>query len=243
MIRIEHLTKVFEDPKGNALTVLDNIQLHIKKGEIVGIIGVSGAGKSTLMRCMSALETPSSGSIFIDGKEIAHLSPSEKINFYRRMGIVFQGYNLMLQKTVAQNIALPLELSHMPKNQINERVDELLHLVGLSDKKESYPSKLSGGQKQRVAIARALANHPSVLLCDEPTSALDYLTTRSILKLLKDINQRLGITMILITHSLDVVKAICDQVVVLSESKIVEQGPVQEVLTNPTSPVTKEFLL
>jgi D-methionine transport system ATP-binding protein len=242
MIRIQNLDKIFTDSSGSDLKVLDDVSLHIEKGDIVGIMGVSGAGKSTLMRCMAALEAPSSGSIHIAGKNLSSLNSKEKIAFYKEMGIIFQGYNLLMQKTVASNIALPLELSHVPKDEIEKKVTTLLQLVDLTDKKDSYPSKLSGGQKQRVAIARALANDPSVLLCDEPTSALDYLTTRSILGLLKDINTRLGITIVIITHSLEVVKSICDKIIVLSESKIVEQGPVKDVLSNPTSSITKQFL-
>lgn len=241
MIRITDLTKNFIN-EGKELKVLDHINLHVEKGDIVGIIGVSGAGKSTLLRCIGCLEEPSSGSIIIDNKEVAHLSPKEKIAFYKELGTVFQGYNLLMQKTVAKNIALPLEISKVPKVEIESRVKELLTLVGLEDKANIYPSKLSGGQKQRVAIARALANHPKILLCDEPTSALDSLTTHSILNLLKDINKKLGVTIVIITHDIDVVKTTCNKVVVLDQSQLIEQGFTQQVFESPQSHITQRFL-
>lgn len=241
MIRITDLTKNFIN-EGKELKVLDHINLHVEKGDIVGIIGVSGAGKSTLLRCIGCLEEPSSGSIIIDNKEVAHLSPKEKIDFYKELGTVFQGYNLLMQKTVAKNIALPLEISKVPKVEIESRVKELLTLVGLEDKANIYPSKLSGGQKQRVAIARALANHPKILLCDEPTSALDSLTTHSILNLLKDINKKLGVTIVIITHDIDVVKTTCNKVVVLDQSQLIEQGFTQQVFESPQSHITQRFL-
>lgn len=241
MIQISDLTKTFTND-GKELKVLDQINLHVEKGDILGIIGISGAGKSTLLRCMGCLEEPTSGTITIDGKDVSHLSQPEKIAFYKQLGTVFQGYNLLMQKTVAKNIALPLEISKTPKAEIEKRVNELLTLVGLEDKANIYPAKLSGGQKQRVAIARALANHPKILLCDEPTSALDSLTTRSILNLLKDINNRLGVTIVIITHDIDVVKNVCNKVVVLDESKLIEQGTTSEVFTRPQSSITQRFL-
>lgn len=241
MIRITDLTKTFHN-EGKELKVLDHINLHVEKGDILGIIGVSGAGKSTLLRCIGCLEEPTSGSIVIDNKDVSHLSSKEKIAFYKELGTVFQGYNLMMQKTVAKNIALPLEINKVPKAEIEERVHELLSLVGLEDKANVYPSKLSGGQKQRVAIARALANHPKILLCDEPTSALDSLTTRSILNLLKDINARLGVTIVIITHDIDVVKTTCNKVVVLDQSQLIEQGLTSDVLGAPQSSITQRFL-
>lgn len=241
MIKINNLTKTFIND-GKELKVLDHISLDVEKGDILGIIGVSGAGKSTLLRCIGCLEEPTSGTITIDGKDVSHLSSKEKIAFYKELGTVFQGYNLLMQKTVAKNIALPLEISKVPKEEINQRVQELLQLVGLDDKANIYPSKLSGGQKQRVAIARALANQPKILLCDEPTSALDSLTTRSILNLLKDINRRLGVTIVIITHDIDVVKTTCNKVVVLDNSKLIEQGHTSEILTSPQSSITQRFL-
>lgn len=241
MIKINNLTKTFIND-GKELKVLDHISLNVEKGDILGIIGVSGAGKSTLLRCIGCLEEPTSGTITIDGKDVSHLSSKEKIAFYKELGTVFQGYNLLMQKTVAKNIALPLEISKVPKEEINQRVHELLQLVGLDDKANVYPSKLSGGQKQRVAIARALANQPKILLCDEPTSALDSLTTRSILNLLKDINRRLGVTIVIITHDIDVVKTTCNKVVVLDNSKLIEQGHTSEILTSPQSSITQRFL-
>lgn len=241
MIRITDLTKTFHN-EGKELKVLDHINLHVEKGDILGIIGVSGAGKSTLLRCIGCLEEPTSGSIVIDNKDVSHLSSKEKIAFYKELGTVFQGYNLMMQKTVAKNIALPLEINKVPKAEIDKRVHELLSLVGLEDKANVYPSKLSGGQKQRVAIARALANHPKILLCDEPTSALDSLTTRSILNLLKDINARLGVTIVIITHDIDVVKTTCNKVVVLDQSQLIEQGLTSDVLGAPQSSITQRFL-
>ncbi|MGL4736559.1 MAG: methionine ABC transporter ATP-binding protein [Cellulosilyticaceae bacterium] len=241
MIHITDLTKTFIN-EGKELKVLDHINLHVAKRDILGIIGISGAGKSTLLRCIGCLEEPTSGSIIIDNQEVAHLSPKEKIDFYKELGTVFQGYNLMMQKTVAKNIALPLEISKVPKAEIESRVKELLTLVGLEDKANIYPSKLSGGQKQRVAIARALANHPKILLCDEPTSALDSLTTRAILNLLKDINEKLGVTIVIITHDIDVVKTTCNKVVVLDQSQLIEQGLTQEVFEAPKSHITQRFL-
>lgn len=241
MIKIENLSKTFSS-NDNELTVLDHINLHIDEGDILGIIGVSGAGKSTLMRCIGGLETPTSGNILIDNTNILTLSSKEKITLYKKLGTVFQGYNLLLQKTVAQNIALPLTISHCPKKQITQRVTELLSLVGLEDKANVYPTQLSGGQKQRVAIARALVNNPKILLCDEPTSALDCITTKSILNLLRDINKKFGVTIIVITHDIDVVKDICSKVVVLDESRLVEQGSTHHVISNPQSMITQRFL-
>lgn len=203
---------------------------------------MSGAGKSTLLRCIAMLETPSSGSIEIDGKDIFSLKGKELLDLKKSLGVVFQGYNLLMQRSIRQNIAFPLELIKMPKDQIAKRVDELLCLVGLSDKAEEYPSQLSGGQRQRVAIARALASNPKVLLCDEPTSALDPLTTRSILKLLREINHTLGVTIVIITHEIGVVRSICNKVAVIDAGEIAESGLTKEVFAAPQSQAAKQLL-
>ena len=219
MIRVSGLTKVFS--AGGEVVALHDIRLDVDKGDIYGIIGMSGAGKSTLLRCIGLLETPTQGSV---------------------VGIIFLGYNLLMQRTVADNVSFPLELSRTDKATRKARVAELLELVGLSDKANSYPSQLSGGQKQRVAIARALANNPRILLCDEPTSALDSFTTKSILALLKQINQRLGVTIVIITHEIGVVRAICNKVAIINEGSFVEQGETDKVLVSPEHPVTKLLL-
>lgn len=203
---------------------------------------MSGAGKSTLLRCIAMLETPSSGSIEIDGKDIFSLKGKELLDLKKSLGVVFQGYNLLMQRSIRQNIAFPLELIKMPKDQIAKRVDKLLRLVGLSDKAEEYPSQLSGGQRQRVAIARALASNPKVLLCDEPTSALDPLTTRSILKLLREINHTLGVTIVIITHEIGVVRSICNKVAVIDAGEIAESGLTKEVFAAPQSQAAKQLL-
>ncbi|OON95970.1 MAG: ABC transporter [Epulopiscium sp. Nele67-Bin005] len=241
MITITNLVKKFVSD-GTEFVVLNDINLHIDKSDIVGIIGISGAGKSTLLRCLGGLEEPTEGTIEVEGRDIAHLKGNDRIEYFKSLGTIFQGYNLMLQKTVAKNVALPLEINKVPKDEIDKRVSELLNLVGLGDKANEYPIKLSGGQKQRVAIARALANKPKLLLCDEPTSALDCLTTRQILNLLKNINEELGITIAIITHDIDVVESICNKVVVLDKSRLVEQGNTVDVFSNPQAPITKQFL-
>lgn len=237
MIRIEHLSKVFQGT--NEVEALKDINLHIAAGDIHGIIGMSGAGKSTLLRCISFLEQPSSGRILLDGKDMSSIKGKERQQLRKEMGVIFQGYNLLMQQTIRKNIAFPLELNKTPKNQIDQRVNELLEIVGLRDKADSYPSQLSGGQRQRVAIARALATNPKVLLCDEPTSALDPLTTHSILDLLKEINQNLGVTIIVITHELGVVRNLCKKVAVIDDGRIVEQGFTSEVMEHPQHEMTK----
>lgn len=241
MITIEKLSKVFGSGE-NAVTALEDINLTIETGDIFGIIGMSGAGKSTLLRCLSMLETPTGGQICIGGIQTSGVKGRMLIELRRKMGVVFQGYNLLMQKTVYDNIAFPLSLSKMAKPDIEKRVNELLELVGLSDKASSYPAQLSGGQKQRVAIARALATHPEVLLCDEPTSALDSLTTKSVLKLLKEINQKIGVTIVIITHEMSVVSSICNRVAVIDSSRFVEEGRVKDVFSNPKSPITRQLL-
>lgn len=240
MIRIKNLSKTFD--KSCNVDALKNVNLSIEAGDVCGVIGMSGAGKSTLLRCIAMLETPSSGSIEIDGRDIFSLKGKELLDLKKSLGVVFQGYNLLMQRSIRQNIAFPLELIKMPKDQIAKRVDELLCLVGLSDKAEEYPSQLSGGQCQRVAIARALASNPKVLLCDEPTSALDPLTTRSILKLLREINHTLGVTIVIITHEIGVVRSICNKVAVIDAGEIAESGLTKEVFAAPQSQAAKQLL-
>ena len=237
MIRIEHLKKTYQ--ASTQVDALNDISLHVQPGDIYGIIGMSGAGKSTLLRCISLLDQPTSGSIVLDGHDMSTIKGKQLQELRKNMGVIFQGYNLLMQKTIRKNIAFPLELNKTPKEEINQRVDELLEIVGLSDKAEAYPSQLSGGQRQRIAIARALATHPKVLLCDEPTSALDPLTTKAILDLLADINKKLGVTIIVITHELNVVRNLCKKVAVLDKGFIVEQGLTEAVMENPSHDVTK----
>ena len=241
MIKLSNITKIFELPS-KKLTALDNVSLNIEKGQICGVIGASGAGKSTLIRCVNLLEKPTSGSVIVDGVELTGLSDRELVRARRQIGMIFQHFNLLNSRTVFENVALPLELEGEPKAKIQEKITALLDLVGLSEKRDAYPSNLSGGQKQRVAIARALASDPKVLLCDEATSALDPATTQSILKLLKEINRTLGITILLITHEMEVVKQICDQVAVIDQGRLVEQGTVGEIFANPKTELAQEFI-
>ena len=240
MILIEHLNKIF--PGKDTVQALSDISLLVEKGDIFGVIGMSGAGKSTLLRTVALLEPPTSGHIYIDGEDPYALPLRQRITLQRQIGMVFQGYNLLMQRNVSANIAFPLELTHMPKPEVDERVRELLALVGLSDKARAYPSQLSGGQKQRVAIARALANRPKILLCDEPTSALDSLTTRSILDLLAQINHELGVTILIITHEIGIIRAICNKVAVIDNSVLLEQGETASILANPQSDRTRLLL-
>lgn len=241
MITIENLTKIFGSGD-NAVIALENVSLTINDNDIFGIIGMSGAGKSTLLRCLSILETPTSGSICINGVQTTGVRGRMLLQLRREMGVVFQGYNLLMQKTVFDNIAFPLTLCKTAKEQIRERVEQLLDIVGLTDKATAYPSQLSGGQRQRVAIARALATSPNVLLCDEPTSALDSFTTKSMLELLHSINRTMGVTIVIITHEMSVVKAICNRVAVIDNSKFVECGLVSEVFESPTTNITRRLL-
>jgi len=240
MISIEHLCKIF--PGKDTVQALRDISLQVDKGDIFGVIGMSGAGKSTLLRTIALLEPPTSGHIYIDGADPYALPPGQRIALQRQIGMVFQGYNLLMQRNVSANVAFPLELTHMPKPEVDGRVRELLALVGLSDKARAYPSQLSGGQKQRVAIARALANKPKLLLCDEPTSALDSLTTRSLLDLLTQINRELGVTILIITHEIGVIRAVCNKVAVIDNSVLLEQGETAAILAGPQSDVTKLLL-
>ena len=242
MIQIEHLTKTFSDRSGT-VSALRDVNALIPDGQIFGIIGLSGAGKSTLLRCLCQLEQPTSGRILLDGQDLSTLRGKALRQARSQMGVVFQGYNLLMQKTVAQNVAFPLRLSGAcSRSQIDARVAQLLDLVGLGDRAQSYPSQLSGGQKQRVAIARALACDPKVLLCDEPTSALDPLTTASMLELLRSINRQLGVPIVIITHELSVVRTICDQVAVLDGGCFAESGRVEAVFNRPRSPITRMLL-
>ena len=241
MIKLNNITKIFTLPD-KKLTALDNVSLHVPKGQICGVIGASGAGKSTLIRCVNLLERPTHGAVIIDDVDLTQLSDTELVKTRRQIGMIFQHFNLLTSRTVFENVALPLELENKSKAEIQEKTTALLALVGLSDKHNVYPSNLSGGQKQRVAIARALASDPKVLLCDEATSALDPATTQSILKLLKEINRNLGITILLITHEMEVVKRICDQVAVIDKGRLIEQGTVSEIFSNPKTELAQEFI-
>ena len=233
MIEIRDLKKVFKNADGGEVTALNGIDLTIHQGEIYGIIGMSGAGKTTLVRCMNFLERPTSGTVTIDGKELGSLSEKELREVRKSATMIFQHFNLLMQRSVLKNVCFPMELNGVPKEEAKKRAVELLEIVGLPDKAKAYPAHLSGGQKQRVAIARALATDPKVLLCDEATSALDPMTTRSILELLKDINQRLGITIVIITHEMSVIREICTHVAVLDGSKVAETGTVEQVFSRP----------
>lgn len=241
MIQIEHLSKIFIGSEREH-TALADINLTIEDGDIFGIIGESGAGKSTLVRCINLLERPSSGRILIDGNDITKLSGKGLLSLRREIGMIFQDFSLFAQRNVLQNVTFPLELTRTPKAKAEERARELLKLVGLADLAEAYPSQLSGGQQQRVAIARALASSPKVMLCDEATSALDTMTTHAILNLLRDINRELGVTIILITHSMSVAEAVCNHIAVIDGGVIVEQGETKAVFANPQAPITQALL-
>ena len=241
MIKLNNITKIFTLPD-KKLTALDNVSLHVPKGQICGVIGASGAGKSTLIRCVNLLERPTHGAVVIDDVDLTQLSDAELVKTRRQIGMIFQHFNLLTSRTVFENVALPLELENKSKAEIQEKTAALLALVGLSDKRNVYPANLSGGQKQRVAIARALASDPKVILCDEATSALDPATTQSILTLLKEINRTLGITILLITHEMEVVKRICDQVAVIDKGRLIEQGTVSEIFSNPKTELAQEFI-
>lgn len=241
MIEIYQVNKTFN--QGNkTIEALKNINLKIPKGQIFGVIGESGAGKSTLIRVVNLLEPPTSGKVIIDGVELTNLRDGPLSKERQKIGMIFQHFNLLSSRNVFDNVALPLELAGKNKADIQKRVTELLALVGLKDKHESYPAMLSGGQKQRVAIARALANSPNVLLCDEATSALDPATTRSILTLLQTINQKMGITILLITHEMEVVKGICHAVAIISGGELIEKGPVGEIFAHPKTDLARKFI-
>ena len=241
MIDLSHIEKIYDSAAGQ-VHALKDISLHINKGEIYGIIGLSGAGKSTLVRCINLLERPTKGTVTIEGKDITAMNKSELREARKGIGMIFQHFNLLSTSTVFDNIAFPLQLSNTPKDKINSRVTELLDMVGLADKADQYPSQLSGGQKQRVGIARALASNPQILLCDEATSALDPQTTKSILQLIKDINRKLKLTVVVITHEMQVIKEICDKVAVIDKGVIAEQGDVLDVFINPQQSITKDFI-
>jgi len=241
MIKIEHVNKIYTQGK-KKIYALRDINLSIPKGAIFGVIGSSGAGKSTLIRCVNLLERPSSGAVIVDDIDLTQLSHKDLTLARRKLGMIFQHFNLLSSRTVFANVAFPLELAGEPQEKINARVNELLKLVGLEDKVQQYPANLSGGQKQRVAIARALATSPKVLLCDEATSALDPATTKSILVLLKRINKELGITILIITHEMDVVKNICSEVAIIGDGELVEKGSISDIFAHPKTQLAKEFI-
>lgn len=241
MIRLEEIQKVFKQGS-QEVKALDNVSLTIEAGDIFGIIGYSGAGKSTLLRCINGLEKPTSGKVYIGDDEISSWNEKSLRNVRKEIGMIFQHFNLMHSKNVFENVAFPLKYLRLSKSEKEKRVKELLSLVGLEDKAAAYPSQLSGGQKQRVAIARALATSPKILLCDEATSALDPQTTRAILELLKDIREKLGITIVLITHQMEVIKEVCSKVAVMEKGKVLEAGSLVEVFGRPKSHITKEFI-
>lgn len=241
MIQLKNVNVTFKQ-KNQEFHAVSDVSLNIKKGEIFGIVGASGAGKSTLIRTINLLQRPTSGEILIDDKNIANYKGEGLRKLRHNIGMIFQNFNLAESKTVYDNVAFPLKAAGKPKAEIDKRVKELLELVGLDFKSKVYPSKLSGGQKQRVGIARALGNNAKILLCDEPTSALDIETTASILNILKDISKKFGITIVIITHQLEVVKAICDRVAVMNQGRVVEEGLVYDVFTNPKNEYTKKLL-
>lgn len=241
MISIKNVRKIFPSKQGQ-LKAVDNVNLEIKEGEIFGVIGYSGAGKSTLIRMLNGLEIPTEGSITIGNREISKIKGSELRKARQEISMIFQHFNLLWSRTVSENIAFPLEIAGVSSSERQKRVNELIKLVGLEGRENAYPSQLSGGQKQRVGIARALANNPKVLLCDEATSALDPQTTDSILDLLVDINKRLGLTIVLITHEMHVIRKICHRVAVMEGGRIVELGSVLDVFKNPQQPITKRFV-
>lgn len=242
MIEIQHLCKTYNEATETAHHALEDVNLTINDGDIFGIIGASGAGKSTLVRCINLLERPTSGKILIDGRDVTDFSGKQLLELRASIGMIFQSFSLFQQRTVLRNVTFPLELRRAAKGEREARARELLEVVELADKADRYPSQLSGGQQQRVAIARALANNPKIMLCDEATSALDTRTTVSILKLLKEINASLGVTMVVITHSLAVAQKICNRIAVIDAGRIVEEGTTAEVFQNPQSPITRELI-
>ena len=241
MIQINDLSKIYNGG-GQEVMALKEVNLTVNQGEIFGIIGLSGAGKSTLIRCINMLEEPTTGNILINGQDVTLMNKQELRRLRQKIGMIFQHFNLLSSRTVFDNVMFPLEIAGVPEKKARQKVGELLELVGLSDKARVYPEQLSGGQKQRVGIARALANEPVLLLSDEATSALDPQTTRSILKLLKDINYQLGLTILLITHDMNVIKDACDRVAVIDNSRIVEVGDVLSIFSNPGTPTSRSFI-
>jgi D-methionine transport system ATP-binding protein len=241
MIQLDQITKVFHG-RGDPVPVLRGVSLRVARGEIYGVIGRSGAGKSTLVRCVNLLERPTSGRVLVGGEDVTQLAGEALRAARRRVGMIFQHFNLLSSRTVLENVAFPLELAGRSRAEIRREVEPLLELVGLADKRDRYPAELSGGQKQRVGIARALAPRPAVLLCDEATSALDPETTQAILALLRDIRRQLGLTILLITHEMPVIQAICDRVAVLDHGTLVDEGSVFDVFTRPAADVTRSFV-
>ncbi|MEN6565440.1 MAG: methionine ABC transporter ATP-binding protein [Veillonellales bacterium] len=241
MIKLKEIKKVYSGSNGQ-VNALNGVTLNINQGEIFGVIGKSGAGKSTLIRCINMLECPTAGKVFVDGQDLTAMPERELREARKKIGMIFQHFNLLSSRTVYENIAFPLELAKRRKGEIDREVMHLLELVELTDKRDQYPAQLSGGQKQRVGIARALANQPKVLLCDEATSALDPQTTKAILKLLKDINLKLKLTIVMITHEMQVIKEICDHVAVIENGRIIEQGPVLDIFTKPQAATTRDFI-
>ena len=234
LIQIRELSKVYSTPEGEVVA-LDRVSLDVQKGEIYGVIGMSGAGKSTLIRCINRLDVPTGGEVLYRGQDVLKMSRPDLLKLRRKVSMIFQQFNLLMQRTVGENVRYPLEIAGLPRREADKRVMELLEIVGLQDRAKAYPAQLSGGQRQRVAIARALASQPEVLLSDEATSALDPMTTQAILNLLKDINRRLGITVILITHEMAVIRQICDRVTILDGGRIAEEGTVDEVFMHTKS--------
>lgn len=242
IIRLEGVSKTYAMGRGQHVNAVDDVNLHIPPGEVFGIIGYSGAGKSTLLRCINLLERPTMGEVMVDGASLRTLTPRQLQQMRRKIGMIFQHFHLLHSGTVADNIAFPLKLAGVSRSDAKQRVGELLGLVGLDGYEEKYPAQLSGGQKQRVAIARALANNPKVLLCDEATSALDPQTTRSILDLLLEINRRLQLTIVIVTHEMAVVQRICDRVAVMDGGRVVEAGEVSDVFLSPKQAMTRRLL-
>lgn len=241
MIELNNIDVVFQS-ENKVVTAVKDVTIHVEKGEIYGIVGYSGAGKSTLVRTINLLQRPTNGQVIVNGQDMLALSAPELRQSRKKIGMIFQHFNLMEQRTIFENVAFPLKDSGLNRQQIAEKVAELLDLVGLEEKSDNYPSHLSGGQKQRVAIARALANDPDVLLCDEATSALDPKTTTSILELLNELNKKLNLTIVIITHEMSVVKDLCHRVAVMENGEVLEQGTIVEMFTNPKSSLTKEFI-
>ena len=241
IVQIERMGKTFSSGRGEVVALRD-IDLEVRRGEIFGIIGLSGAGKSTLVRCINFLEKPTSGRVVVDGQELGAMTKKELLAARRKMGMIFQQFNLLQQRTALQNVCFPLEISGVPRGEAVQRAQELLRTVGLEDRAGAYPSQLSGGQQQRVAIARALATKPDILLCDEATSALDPTTTRDVLALLRELNRTLGITVIIITHEMRVIEEICQRVAIIDASRIAEIGPVEQVFTKPQSAMARQLI-
>ena len=241
MIKLEHISKTFGGPDSGVHAVRD-VSLEIEDGEIFGIIGFSGAGKSTLVRCINLLERPTSGTVTVDGQELTSLSERELRQARKKISMIFQSFNLLMQRTCLKNVCFPMELSGVPRAQAEKKAQELLELVGLKEKANAYPAQLSGGQKQRVAIARALATDPKVLLCDEATSALDPTTTNSILALLKELNQKLGVTVVIITHQMSVIEEICTRVAILDGGEVAEEGRVEDIFAHPATDAARRLV-